>query len=36
MQLRRPDYWNGWWTATIISAALTIVFAILTVIGHAR
>jgi len=24
MRTRRPEYWNGWWTLTMISAAFTI------------
>jgi len=33
MPVRRPDYWNVWWTLTVISAALTIVALVLEMLG---
>ena len=36
MLLRRPDYWNGWWTLTMISAAFTIAVAVLQLFGYIR
>ena len=36
MPLRRPDYWNVWWTLMMISAAFTIVVVVLESLGIFR
>lgn len=33
MRGRRPDFWNVWWTLTMISAAFTILVLILEMLG---
>jgi hypothetical protein len=33
MRLQRPDYWNVWWTLTMISATFTIVVLTLGALG---